>query len=91
MNVELKGEMNVACISDERYEELKIAEAKLMAVYSAFKIKGVTRSEILKVLDFVGTFNLRMFEGADEKLIDSLVKMEISKMKGAENGEKKGS
>lgn len=86
MSVELKGSLGVSCIPDERYEELKINEAKLMAVMAAFKIRGITRSEILKILEFIETLDLRNFAGADERLVESLVKMEIKKMKGESDG-----
>ncbi len=64
-----------------RFEELKKAEAKLMAINSAFNIRGIRRDEIRKLLKEVETFNLQAHDKADERLIGAYVEMYIKKLR----------
>ncbi len=92
MIIELNSNMTATVVLEEdRYEELKKAEAKLMAIQCAFNIRGIRRDEIKKLVNEVETFNLRPYNKADETLINAYVEMYIKKLrqeKGAKHGKK---
>ncbi len=82
MIVELSSDMpDTITIERKRYEELKMAETKLIAINLAFDIGGIKRSEIRQLLKEVETFNLRPHDRADETLIGAYVEMYINKLR----------